>query len=600
MVPTFTQKYNNPQKGTTLIETLIAAAFFVVFSLAIYQLYAKVIDLSARIRIKTVATQVASEQIEFIRNLQYSDVGIVSGIPSGVIPATKSVTRNNVVFAVNTTIRNIDLPADGTLGGTPNDLSPADNKLADVEVVCTSCSNPFSVEYTTSIAPKSLETENGNGALVVKVIDANGIPVPDASVTVQNSSVVPTINYTDVTDSDGVLTIVDAPPSTEQYHISVTKSGYSSEQTYLPGAGGNPNPVKPHITVAANTVSQSTFAIDATSTIVLKVQSAQCSAITGVSGSLIGTKLIGTSPDVIKNTVAYTASAISNTLSAIEWDTYALTLAGTSYDIAGTSPIFPLSIAPGSNQNVTLTLKPAAAGGRLVVAVTDVSGLPVADATVQVSGPSGSFTNQTSVGSVSQTDWSGGAGQSTYIDQAKFASTDGGIDYGTLPGQLKLTKAGATYVPTGVLESSTIDFGAPSLFQQLTWFPSSQPSGIGPTPVQFQIATNSDNTTWNFLGPDGTSATSYTSPVSDIATIHDNDRYLRYKVFFSTTDTSKTPSISDIGITYTSGCLPPGQVDFAGLSDDSYDVTVTKNGYTSTTKTITMNGDRYETIQINP
>jgi hypothetical protein len=358
--------------------------------------------------------------------------------------------------------------------------------------------------------------------------------------------------------------------------------------------------VKPHITIAANTVTQSTFAIDTTSTIVLKAQSAQCSTITGVSGTLVGSKLIGTSPDVIKNTIPYTASSAANTLSGIEWDTYGLTLSGSSYDITGTNPIFPLSVTPGSNQNVTLTLKPAASGSRLVVAVTDVSGLPVADATVQISGPSGSFSNQTSVGSVSQTDWSGGAGQSTYTDQTKFASTDGGIDYSVLPGQLKLTKAGATYVPTGVLESSTIDLGAPSLFQQLTWFPSSQPSGIGPTPVQFQIATNSDNATWNFLGPDGTSATSYTSPVSDIATIHDNDRYLRYKVFFSTTDTSKTPSISDIGITYTSGCLPPGQVDFAGLSNGSYDVTVSKSGYTSTTKTITISGDRYETVQINP
>lgn len=593
-------RFRSGEKGTTLIETLVAAAFFVVFSLAIYQLYAKIVGLSARIRIKTIATQVASEQIEFIRNLQYSDVGVVSGIPSGVVPATKSVTRNNVTFSVNTTIRNIDMPADGTLGGSPNDLSPADNKLAVVEVVCTSCAQPLSVEYTTAVAPKSLETENGNGALVVKVIDASGVPVPDASVTVQNSAVSPTINYTDVTDSTGVLTIVDAPPSTEQYHITVSKSGYSTEQTYIPGGSGNPNPVKPHITVAANTVSQATFAIDSTSTIALKVQSAQCAAITGVSGTLVGTKLIGTSPDVIKTTIPYTASAASNTISGIEWDTYAATLSGSSYDIAGTNPVFPLSITPGSTQNVTFTLKPAASGSRLVTAVTDISGLPVADATVDVSGPSGSFSNQTSVGSVTQTDWSGGSGQDTYTDQTRFSNTDGGIEYTANAGQLKLTSTGATYVASGVLESSTIDLGAPSLFQQLTWFPNGQPSGIGTTPVRFQIASNTDNTTWNFIGPDGTDATYYTSPTSDIAAVHDNDRYVRYRVYLSTTDTTKTPSISDIGITYTSGCLPPGQVDFAGLSNGSYTVTVSKTGYTTTVKTITISGDRYETIQINP
>lgn len=592
-------KYGRRQSGTTLLETLIAAAFFVAFSLAIYSLYSKVVQLSARIRIKTVATQIASEQIEFIRNLQYSDVGIVSGIPSGVVPGTKTVSRGAMTFSVKTTIRNIDQAADGTLGGTPNDLSPADNKLVAVEVTCTSCAQAIGVEYTSAVAPKSLETENGNGALVIKVIDASGLPVPDTTVLIQNSTVSPAINFSDVTDSDGVLTIVDAPPSTEQYFITVSKSGYSTERTYLPGGSGNPNPVKPHITVAANTVSQATFAIDDVSSIALKLQSGQCAVITGPSGTLTGTKLIGT-PSVIKTTIPFTASSASNTISNIEWDTYGISISDSSYEIAGTNPVFPLSISPGSSQQVTLTLEPAVSGSRLVVAVTDLSGLPIADATVQVVGPSGTFTNQTSVGSVTQTDWNGGAGQTDFINQTRFASTDGGIDYSATVGQIKLASTGATYVSSGELTSSTIDLGAPATFQQLTWFPSSQPTGMGTTPVRFQVATNNDNTTWNFLGPDGTDTTYYTSPVSDIATIHDGDQFLRYKVFFSTTDTSKSPSITDVGITYTSGCLPPGQIDFGALSSGSYTITVSKTGYATTAKTITIGADRYETIQLNP
>ena len=584
-------------KGTTLVETLIAAAVFITFSLAVYQLYAKVVELSNKIRFKTLATQIASEQIEFVRNLQYVDVGTVSGIPSGVVPQTKTVSRNNASFLVTTTIRNIDLSADGTLGGTPNDLSPADNKLVVVQVDCSSCKNPVSVEYSTTVAPKSLETENGNGAMVIKVIDASGLPVPDATVLVQNSAVSPAVNFSDSTDSSGVLTVVDAPPSTENYHITVSKAGYSSEQTYTPGALENPNPLKPHITVAANTVSQATFSIDQTSTLVLKGQSAQCAPITGVSGSLVGAKLIGTSPSVIKTTIPFTLSSSSNTISGVEWDAYSLSISGSSYNVAGTNPIFPLSVIPGSSQQVSLLLKPAA-NNRLVVAVVDAAGLPVADATVDVSGPSGSFSNQTSVGSLSQTDWAGGAGQATYIDQTKFSSTDGGIDYSGTPGQLKLTNAG-TYVSSGELISSTIDFGAPSLFQQLTWTPSTQPSGIGATPVRFQIATNTDNTTWNFLGPDGTTGTYYTNPISDIATIHDNDQYLRYKVLLSTTDTTKTPSLSDIAFTYTSGCLPPGQTDFPSLSSGSYTVTVSKAGYTTAAKTITISSNTYETITLN-
>ncbi len=593
-------RVNKSQKGTTLIETLVAASFFVVFSLAIYQLYAKVVELSSRIRIKTIANQIASEQVEFIRNLQYSDVGIVSGIPAGVIPSTKTVSRGNISFAVNTTIRNIDLPADGTLGGTPNDLSPSDNKLAVIEVVCTSCNSPISIEYTTNIAPKSLETENGNGALVIKVIDASGLPVQNATVRIQNTSTIPNIDFTDVTDNFGVLTVVDAPPSTESYYITVTKSGYSSERTYAIGDIDNPNPTKPHITVVANTVSQGTFSIDQTSSIDLRAQSAQCSSITGIAGDLVGSKIIGTSPDVIKNTIAFNLNSASNTIGSIEWDSYSLELSSSDYDVAGTNPIFPLSISPASSQQVTITLKPATSGSRLVVAVNDVAGLPVAGADVLVDGPSGSFSNQTGVGSISQTDWSGGSGQDDYTDQTRFFSTDGGIDYSTDQGELKLLLLGATYTTNGELVSSSIDLGQGSVFQQLSWSPVGQPSGVGSEPVKFQIATNNDNATWDFLGPDGTDASFYTNPTSDIADIHNGDRYIRYKVFLSTDDTSETPSISDIAITYTSGCLPPGQIDFAGLSSGSYTITVSKSGYTTSVKTITISNNTYETIQLNP
>lgn len=584
------------KRGTTLIETLVAAAVFVVFSLAIYQLYAKVINLSSRIRTKTVATQIASEQIEFIRNLQYSDVGTTLGIPAGVVPQSKTITRNNVTFTIDTVIRNIDQVADGTLGGVPNDMSPADNKLASVTVTCSSCATPVSVEYTTAIAPKSLETENGNGALVIRVMDADGIPVPGATVTIENLSVSPAVSFSDTTDATGVLTIVDAPPSNQSYHITVSKTGFSTEQTYEPGSGGNTNPEKPHLTVAANTVTQATFAIDETSTIDLRLQSPSCVAITGVSGTLTGTKVIGTNPAIYKNILDFTANTSSTILSNIEWDNYTGLISGGAYDIAGTSPVFPLAVLPGSSQNVTLTLKPATANSRLVVAVTDGAGLPIADATVEIVGPIGTVTQATSVGSITQTDWDGGAGQIEYVDTTKFFATDGGIDYTNVPGEITL----ATGVSSGTITSSTIDLGGASVFGQLTWFPSTQPSGIGATPVSFQIATNNDNLTWNFVGPDGTNATYYTSPVSDIASLHDNTQYMRYKLFFSTTDINKTPSITDIGFTYTTGCLPPGQTDFSGLTSGEYVITVSKTGYATTSKTITISSNTYEAIVITP
>ncbi len=588
------------QKGLTLIETLVASAIFVTLSISIYQLYAGVFSLSAKIRVKTILSEVAGEQFEFIRNLAYSNVGTVAGIPNGIIDPSQTVTKNGLVFEVVTTIRNIDDPADGTLGGIPNDLSPGDKKLVAIEVTCTSCSETTSLSYTSVVAPKNLETENGNGALVIRAIDANGQPVAGAEVHIVNSSTTPAIDINDVTGVNGVLTIVDAPPATQTYEVTVTKDAHSTEQTYLPGDAANPNPIKPHITVAANTISQATFSIDHLSTFDIVTQSAMCSPLGSISGTLSGTKLIGTGPDILKHQIPFTTnSGGTKTLSSIEWDTYSLSLSGSLYDILGTDPIAPLVVPPESTQTLTITLG-ANDPNRLVVGVVDTAGLPVADAFVSITGPSGTFDDTTNIGSITQTDWAGGGGQLTVGDWTKFYSSSNVAFLSS--GELTLAQSGA-YLPSGELVSSVIDLGEGANLRQLTWLPGTQPVGAGVTSVRFQIAsatTNDDLTVWSFVGPDGTAATYYSSPTSNISATHDGHRYIKYKLLLSTEDTSVTPQINDVSITYASGCLPPGQVHFGGLSDGQYHATVSKTGFQTTEKDITISGDTHDTITINP
>lgn len=577
-------------RGTTLVETLVATAVFVTFSVALYQLYGKLVELSSNIRTRIVATQLANEQFEIIRNLQYYDVGTVGGIPSGAIAQNQTLSRNNTDFSVNTTIRNIDHPADGTLGGTPNDLSPADNKLVEITITCITCKTPVSVSYTSWIAPKSLETENGNGALVVKAINANGEPIAQASVTIINNTISPPVSITEVTDANGVLTIVDAPPATESYEIIVTKNGYSTERTYPPTGGSDPT--KPHLTVLAGQVTQATFSIDQISSIVLETKDATCAPVGGVSGSFTGAKQTNTIPPVTKNVYSFTTNAQGTTnISSIEWDTYLATITGSTLDLIGINPLQPLNIPAGTTQNVSLIVRPKNPH-TVLTTVTDVStGLPLANASVTITGDALTQTKTTNIGSLTQTDWSDGGGQELYSDKEKFFSADAGIDYNTVSGQLTLTSVGGTYVESGILTSSTFDVGAAANFRQLTWSPVSQPVGSGATPIRFQIATNTDNATWNFVGPDGTADTYFTTPLTEIGSTHNGDRYLRYKVFLTTTDTEATPRITDISFTYTSGCLPPGQIDFGGLPVGTYTITVSKDGYATEEKTVTINGN---------
>src|SRR5581483_2827265 len=62
------------------------------------------------------------------------------------------------------------------------------------------------------------------------------------------------------------------------------------------------------------------------------------------------------------------------------------------------------------------------------------------------------------------------------------------------------------------------------------------------TAVKFQIAaSNSASGPFNFVGPDGTASTFFTSSGADLSEF-DGNRYLRYEAFLTTSDSATTPS----------------------------------------------------------
>ena len=70
--------------------------------------------------------------------------------------------------------------------------------------------------------------------------------------------------------------------------------------------------------------------------------------------------------------------------------------------------------------------------------------------------------------------------------------------------------------------------------------------------VRFQIATNSDNQTWNFIGPDGTPNTFYENSGTAIYSGHNGDRYIRYKAILSrpVVDPAYDPALEDVTLHY--------------------------------------------------
>lgn len=581
--------FKNKNKGFTLVETLVAISLFVIVSAGILSGFVSILKIMSIIRAKGLMTNIANEQFEIIRNLSYEDVGIINSIPSGIVVQYQTIIRDNKTFNVNTIVRNIDDPFDGTFTGTPNDLSPADMKLIEIEIVCQSCRNDVSpITFTTKVAPKDLETISKNGALIIKVFDSSGLPISGADVNITNTAVNPNIIINDVTDINGTLTIVDVPPyKTKGYHVIVTKDGYSTDRTYSKTEISNPQ--KPDLIVAAKKISQDSFIVDLLSSLDISTMNSQCAPVGNFDFNMYGTKIISSNP----NTYKYSENLITNSsgllnLGDVEWDIYDLLGIDSTYDIVGTNPLLPFTINPNTNQEIGIVLSPKN-GRRILLVVKDAfSKLPVANASISITDPGG-YTNSgvTNEGFLSQTSWSGGSGQENYIDTNMYFSSDN-IDNTTTIGSVSLSKVFGNYVTSGYLISSTFDTGTNDNFKQITWNPTSFVGDTGANSVRFQIASNNDNLTWNFIGPDGTSSTHYTLSNQNINSVHNGNRYIRYKLYLSTENTLYTPIISDIYITYSSECIPPGQLSFSGLASGTYSLSITKNGYITDSASVTI------------
>lgn len=546
------------QKGFTLVETLVGIAIFMMISTATYEAYLGVMKLVRTSQFRIAAINLANEQIEIIRNLPYKDVGIVGGIPQGKVPNVQLLSRSGYDFTATTTIRNIDLPFDGQIGSTTNDLSPADNKVVEIEVGCTSCEGFSPVTITAQIAPKSLETASTNGALFVKVFDASGAPVSGADVRITST----TTTIVDATNNNGMLQVVDVPPNINAYDIQVSKTGYSSDRTYTP------------ITVLLQQVTQNSFSIDRLAKITFKSVKSNCEEVPSFDFSLKGSKKTSTNPDVYK----YSANLITDgdglkVLNAMEWDTYTINAIDGAYDLIGVNPLNPFLLNPNADQVVKLVVVPKDPK-TLLVTVKDASQLPLSGAQVDLSGD----VKITGRGAQTDTDWSNGS-----------SVTDGNIDYSSTPGEFKLNNSFGTYAPNGTLESAVFDTGSPSYFQNFLWKPTYQPVETGPNSVYFQIATAASSTgPWVYRGPDGTNASYYSTPESTVNSIHNGGRYIRYKAFLSTLTATSTPLVSDVSFTYTTECTPPGQVYFNDLSGSTKTLTVSKTGFATSTMSVNV------------
>ncbi len=379
----FFLKNLHKKNGFTLVETLVGSAVFIILALSGYKAFGVLMEAITISQAKITATALANEKFEIIRNLPYVDVGIIAGIPAGKIQRNETVTRDNYIFNILTTIRNVDDTFDGVIGGSPNDTSPADYKLVDLDITCSNCKSLAPISFTTLVAPHALETVSTNGSLFIRVFDVSGAPIQGASLHIVNTGTNPDTIIDETTDNEGWLKLIDAPPGTSAYNITATKTGYSQDQTYPVGGIAGANPIKRDSTVVTRQVTQITFAIDKISSLLTRTVDASCAPLPSIGFSLTGTKLIGTGVLKYPTQNFTTNTSGSYTIDNLEWDTYSTLLTNSSYDLAGTDPLPSFGINPDEQKTIKLVAVPHV-DRAILISVKNSSGLALDGATVQL------------------------------------------------------------------------------------------------------------------------------------------------------------------------------------------------------------------------
>jgi prepilin-type N-terminal cleavage/methylation domain-containing protein len=628
------------KRGFTLIEIIVAITILVILSLSAYGFFANIIKVIAYYREKVVVSSLADQYLEIARNLPYSQVGTKTGNPQGQLPDCPDlncqdpnsqnptccpnairVIFNGKTYLIYYVVNALHDPAD-------NNLTVQDYK--QVKLYVKSAETGGASSFVTTIAPISLAQVSDGGALSISVIDSTiqHNPIAGALINITNANT--GLNIIRTSDANGKWIEVGLP-SVEGYHIVVTKPDYSTDQTY--SVIQYPNATSPDQIVTLGQVQSITFHIDQLSKLTLSVQNQTCQSVSGLAIGVQGSETI--SPGIVKFDKNYTldssgkiypasaTTSCSDTCGASSCclgpDIFSPSIVNSQYMIYGTSPPQSIVLLPNTNQIFTVILGPKTSYSFYAV-VNDASSPqnPIQGATVELKNsnlaPNYDQVRYTQGSVWSQNDWSGGAGQINWPvgspSSNQYFEDNGSITTDIVPLALRLAQFNGSYFPAGFLTSSVFDTGSDlTSYTTLGW----QASQDSETNISFQIAVrsfkdcsdfNQDQTqcqdatscvwssatgqcsgegVWNFRGPDNTNNTFYTVPSTTINPANDNNRYIRYRVFLSTSNPLKTPVLSNVSLDF-SECSAPGQAIFTGLqADNNYTAIISAPGYQTQT-----------------
>ena len=350
----------NKDRGFSLVEAIFGIFLLAILALGIYGAFAFGMKVSIHNRLVTTGTAIAEKQIEAIKSMKYTEIGVRGGIPAGNLEATETEVQDGTTFTIQRSIRYIDDPLDEK---SPKDETPADYKQVEIKVSWPSSFTSNKVTLNTIISPPKRESDLNMGVLIINVVDGEGNPLEGAMVNIKNTTLTPQIDTTQETDNLGSLVLPGVPPASTSYQITVSKDGYETVGTYPPFPESPFNPLDAHLSVSQGQTTSKSFVIDKLSTMNITILDNLNQPLANTSFALKGGRVIGTTVEPAPKPVYYFDKTDLLTDSNGKWQKsdlgkgpYAFSISNPNYELITTNPPLNWNLASEENKSVTVIM----------------------------------------------------------------------------------------------------------------------------------------------------------------------------------------------------------------------------------------------------
>jgi hypothetical protein len=389
-------KNKKDKPGTTLIEALTFLFIFSVVTIAFYSAWTVATNYILLAKAQLVASALANEKLEIIRNLAFEDI-IHDGMDpvNAILLEDEYLNRGGRAFHIHTWIDNQDDPFDGECISTGDPDCPAPVDYKDVKIEVSWDNEKHKIFSSSRFVPAGMELPDPTkGILVVNVLsDKDSMnPVSGANIFLERID----ISYSDnqTTDATGRKVISGLSEAIQKYKVTLTKSGYETIATELPfidGGSYNP-PVYEHASVVALSVNTLDLYQNKLSDLDVKTEDYIGNSVSDFNYHIKGGRELG---EVGGETV-YTLNSDDQTNSSGEKDyddispgKIYFTPTEANYKIISASRSLNFDLIPGEEALFTIKVSPENVTALLFIVGDNSGGSVVSNATIHLTSVGG-------------------------------------------------------------------------------------------------------------------------------------------------------------------------------------------------------------------